>query len=54
MFIGKETNKNILNIDILTEKLTKKKTEKQISLVSNNKTETYNKKWYITDVLSVT
>ena len=24
MFIGKETNKNILNIDILTEKLIKK------------------------------
>ena len=37
--------KQILNIDIFIDNLLeKKRKEKQISLVSNNKTETYNKK----------
>ena len=42
--------KHIFNIDILINNLIEiKKKEKQISLVNNNKTETYNKKCCITD-----
>ena len=48
--------KHILNVDILIDNLTEiKKKEKQIILVSNNKIETCDTKWCITDnVLPVT
>ena len=51
-----DQKRNIINIDILIDNLIQiKKTEKRISLVSNNKTETYNRKWCIIDnVLPVT
>ena len=44
-YVYMSREKQILNIDIFIDNLLeKKRKEKQISLVSNNKTETYNKK----------
>ena len=49
-YIYRSREKRILNIDNLKDKLIEiKKKEKRISVVSNNKTETFNKKWCITD-----
>ena len=47
--------KHILNIDILIDNLTEiKKKETRISIVSNNKTETYEKRCITGNVLPVT
>ena len=49
-YVYRSGEKHILNIDILIDKLIQiKKKEKRISLVSNNKAKTYNRKWCITD-----
>ena len=55
-YVYRSREKHILNIDILIDNLIEiKKKEKQISVTSIDKTETYNKKWYNTDnVLPVT
>ena len=51
-YVYRSREKHILNIDILIDNLIEiKKIEKRISLANNNKKETYNKKWCITDNL---
>ena len=50
MFTGQEKNTHYLIINVLLDKLKEiKKKEKRIRLVSNNKTETCNKKWCVID-----
>ena len=49
-YIHRSREKQVLNIDILTDNLTEiKKEEKRISLASNNTTETYSENWCVID-----